>query len=247
MSDNPFERTEMLYGDTAVSVFRHARIAVIGLGGVGSFVVEGLARSGIGFFRLVDFDRIHTSNLNRQLVALHSTLGEFKAEAMRVRVLDINPEATVEVITEFCGQDSRQQWLRDIDYLVDAIDSLNPKAGLLADALSLGVPVISAMGAAGRRDPSRVRLGWLSETRVCPLATRLRKAMRHRGIDTPLQCAWSDEPPVPQRDFESGSHDEWELDRGRKRGTLPSGVIVPAVMGLTIAGYVLEQLTKKKA
>lgn len=240
--DNPFLRTEYLYGKDRMADFAHARVAVIGLGGVGSFAVEALARSGIGFLRLVDFDRIRSSNINRQLGALTSTMGRFKAEVARERVIDINPSVQVEIFTDFCGMESRTVWLHDIDFLVDAIDSLGPKAGLLGEALTLGVPVVSVMGAGGRRDPSRIHLSDLSQTRVCPLASRVRKYLRRQGIDKPLPCVWSDETPLPQLPYEAGSAGEWELERGRKRGTLPSGIIVPAMMGLRAAGYVLESL-----
>jgi tRNA A37 threonylcarbamoyladenosine dehydratase len=242
--DNPFLRTEYLYGQDRVADFANARVAVIGLGGVGSFAVEALARSGIGFLRLVDFDRIRASNLNRQLGALNSTLGRFKAEVARERVLEINPSAKVEIFTDFCGMESRTAWLHDIDFLVDAIDSLGPKAGLLGEALTLDVPIITIMGAAGRRDPSRVKLTDINQTRICPLASRVRKYLRRQGINKQLPCVWSDEAPLPQLPYEAGSAGEWELERGRKRGTLPSGVIVPAVMGLWAAGYVLEHLEK---
>jgi tRNA threonylcarbamoyladenosine dehydratase len=237
-------RTALLYGSEALEAFSNARVAVMGLGGVGSFAVEGLARSGVGFLRLVDFDRFRASNLNRQIGALHSTMGRFKAEVMRERVQDINPTATVEIFTDFCGMESRMPWLADIDFLIDAIDSLGPKAGLLEDALRTGVPLISSMGAAGRRDPSRIHLGTLEESKNCPLASRVRKYLRRQGMRLDFPCLWSDEPPMPQLPHEAGSAGEWELDRGRKRGTLPSSVIVPSIMGMWAAGYTLEKLVR---
>ena len=150
-----FNRTELLFGKEAIEIFQKSKIAVMGLGGVGSFAAEGLVRSGIGSILLVDFDTIGLSNLNRQLPALHSTIGKLKTEAMRDRMLDINPDLDIKIYSDFFDDKSRDQLLQNVDFVVDAIDSLGPKAELLESVYKLKIPVISAMGAAGRFDPDR--------------------------------------------------------------------------------------------
>lgn len=235
-----FQRTGLLYGEEALARFAKLRVGVFGLGGVGCMAAESLARSGVGGFVLIDFDRIKESNINRQLAALHSTLGQTKADAMRARILDINPEADVEAVNAFSDETLRNEIFDRIDVVVDAIDSLGPKIGLIEDAVRRGMPIISVMGAGGRRDPSAIRQGDLKQSRGCPLAKRVRKFLRRRGIEEGVPCVFSTEPTVPQLDYEAGSEQEWELDRGRKRGTLPSAMHIPAIMGLWAASWVLE-------
>ena len=239
-----FQRTALLYGEQALERFQRLTVGVFGLGGVGGMAAESLARSGVGGFVLVDFDRIKPSNLNRQLVALHSTLGQPKAEAMRARILDINPQARVEAVTAFADEDTRGALLSRVDVVVDAIDSLGPKTGLLEDALQRGLPLISVMGAAGRSDPAQIRLDDLSRSQGCPLARRVRRYLRRRGITGGFPVVFSSEVPLAQLSHEAGSEEEWELDRGRKRGTLPSAMHIPAIMGLWAAGWVLDEVTR---
>ncbi len=240
-----FSRTELLFGNEALEIFRKSRVAVMGLGGVGSFAAEALARSGIGAFLLVDFDKVTISNLNRQIPALHSTIGQMKTEAMRDRILDINPEANVEIYSDFCAHESREQLLENIDFVIDAIDSLGPKAGLLEAVHRKKIPVISSMGAASRFDPSKIELCDISKSRICPLAKKVRKYLHKRGITEGIPVIYSYEKPIAQFDYEAGAEAEWVSARGRKRGTLGSVVYLPAIMGMWAASYVLRKLAGK--
>lgn len=240
-----FSRTALLFGEEAIEIFQKSRVAVMGLGGVGSYAAEALARSGIGSFLLVDFDTVGLSNLNRQLPALHSTIGKLKTEVMRTRILDINPRATVEIYSDFCAQESRDFLLKNVDFVVDAIDSLGPKTGLLEDCYRQKIPVISSMGAASRFDPSKIELVDISKSRICPLAKKVRKYLHRRGIEGGIPVIYSYEKPIPQFDHSAGAEAEWVSGRGRKRGTLGSVVYLPAIMGMWAASYVLRKLSGK--
>lgn len=242
---NQFSRTELLFGKEAIEIFQKSRVAVMGLGGVGSYAAEALARSGIGSFLLVDFDTIGLSNLNRQLPALHSTIGKLKTEAMRDRILDINPKAKVEIYSDFCAQESRDFLLENIDFVVDAIDSLGPKTGLLESCYRKNIPMISSMGAASRFDPSKIELVDISKSRICPLAKKVRKYLHRRGIKSGIPVIYSSEKPISQFDHEAGAEEEWVSGRGRKRGTLGSVVYLPAIMGMWATSYVLRKLAGK--
>ena len=191
---NQFSRTALLFGDEAIEIFQQTRVAVMGLGGVGSYAAEALARSGIGSFLLVDFDTVGLSNLNRQLPALHSTIGKMKTEAMRARILDINPKAKVDIYSDFCAHESRDFLLENIDFVVDAIDSLGPKTGLLESCVNKGIPVISSMGAASRFDPSKIELVDISKSKICPLAKKVRKYLNRRGISEGIPVIYSYNP-----------------------------------------------------
>lgn len=215
----------------------------MGMGGVGTYATETLARSGIGRFLLVDFDKITVSNINRQLPALHSNIGEYKTEAMKSRILDINPFAEVEVYNDFCALESRSFLLQNNDFVIDAIDSLGPKVGLLEEAYNLGVKIISVFGAAGRIDPSQIEITDISKTRVCPLGKRVRKFLRRRGIESGITVVFSKEVPIDQFPYEAGSEKDWPVNRGRKRGTLGSVVYIPAIMGMWAASHVLRELS----
>jgi len=242
---NQFSRTELLFGKEAIEKFNKTRVAIMGLGGVGSFAAEALARSGIGAFLLVDFDKVSLSNLNRQSQALHSTIGTMKTEAMKERILNINPKAKVDIYSDFCAIESREFLLKNVDFVVDAIDSLGPKAELLESVYKMKIPVISAMGAAGRVDPSKIVQTDISKTYMCPLARKVRKYLHRRGIYKGIPVLFSTEEPIPQFDFEAGSEEEWVSNRGRKRGTLGSVVYLPAIMGMWATSYVLRKLAGK--
>lgn len=237
-----FSRTELLFGKSALEKFQQSRIAVMGLGGVGSYAAEALARSGIGSFLLVDFDTVSLSNLNRQLPALHSTIGQLKTEAMRDRILDINPQAKVDLHSDFCAQESRDQLLQELDFVVDAIDSLGPKTGLMEACYNRHIPIISAMGAASRFDPAKIELVDISQSRICPLAKKVRKYLHRRGIRQGIPVIYSYEKPIPQFSHAAGAEAEWIAVRGRKRGTLGSVVYLPAIIGMWAASYVLRKL-----
>ena len=177
-----FSRTKLLFGEENLGVFKKTRVAVIGLGGVGSYAVEVLARSGIGKLRLVDFDKITKSNINRQVIALHSTIGRLKTEVMAERIKDINPSIEVEIATDFCDENNREKLLKNLDFVIDAIDSLGPKAGLMADLYHRKIPFISVLGAAGKIDPSLIELTDISKTKICPLARKVRKYLHRKDI-----------------------------------------------------------------
>ena len=181
--DSAWERTAILIGAGGVERLRRAHVLVAGLGGVGSYTAEALARAGIGALTLADHDRVAPSNLNRQLVALRSTIGRRKTEVMAGRVREINPDCRLTLIDDFLSEDQMAHYLAPgFDQIVDAIDSLGSKVALIETAVRLGVPLVSSMGAGGRLDPTRVRAGDLMETRVCPLAREVRSRLRRRGI-----------------------------------------------------------------
>ena len=247
---SPFARLEQLLGKAAVDRFRNSRVAVFGLGAVGSFVVEALARSGIGYLRLVDFDRVDASNINRQIYALHSTLGQEKAALARARVLDINPDCEVDLRTSFVNADSLSQFLSpDLDMVVDAIDGLNAKVSLILGAKQMGLNLISSMGAAGRTDVSMIRTGDLFDTEVCPLARMVRRRLRRRGLSSGVPCVYSIEPPLNKEPFaDKDAVDPLEQDHvdgghGRPRPPIGSATWVPGCFGLTIAGLVAKTLS----
>ncbi|HBT90055.1 tRNA threonylcarbamoyladenosine dehydratase [Desulfobacter sp.] len=246
---SPFARLEQLLGTAAVDRLKHSRVAVFGLGAVGSFVVESLARSGIGYLRLVDFDRLDASNINRQIYALHSTLGLEKAAVARARVLDINPDCEVDLHTSFVNADSLSQFLSpDLDMVVDAIDGLNAKVSLIFGAKEMGLNLVSSMGAAGRIDVSMIRTGDLFDTEVCPLARMVRRRLRRRGLSSGVPCVYSIEPPLNKEPFEDKDavdlleQDHVDGGHGRPRPPIGSAVWVPGCFGLTLAGLVAKTL-----
>ena len=241
-----FARTEQLLGPQAYERLTQARVAIYGLGGVGSFACEALARAGVGHIRLVDHDVVNPSNLNRQLFGLRSTLGLPKVDVAAARIRDINPDCVVEARRAFLNNDSVEGLLEPpLDVIVDAIDSVNAKTALLQTALEQGIPVISSMGAGGRRDGGQIHVGDLFKTHHCPLAAILRKRLRHRGIHEGIRCIYSTElclntlPPNPiDVDAQDGP--------GRARTPLGTLSYMPALFGLRVAqeviGLLLEPL-----
>jgi tRNA threonylcarbamoyladenosine dehydratase len=237
-----FNRTELLFGVEAVQRLHESRVAVIGLGGVGGYACEGLARSGIGRFLIIDFDTVGPTNLNRQIIALHSTVGKPKVEVMRERILDINPEAQVDVFEGFCAIENREQLLLGVDFIVDAIDSLGPKVGLMEEAYHRKIPIISILGAGNRVDPSQVHLADISDTMRCPLARRVRKFLRRRGIACGIPVIYSSEFPIKEFAEDSIPLDETISARGRSRVTIGSVGYMPAIMGMWAASYIIRNI-----
>ena len=237
-----FARTEQLVGAEAMARLAQARVAIFGLGGVGSFACEALARAGVGHLRLVDYGAVDPTNINRQLFALHSTVGRRKVDLAAERVLDINPACEVDLRPGFVDPETVGGFLEGpLDMVVDAIDSLNSTVTLLEAAHNLGLPLVSSMGAGGRLDADQMRVGDLSETLICPLARMVRLRLRRRGISTGIPCVYSIEParnttPYDPRDV--GEHH----GTGRKR--LPIGTVsyMPALFGLRVAQEVLRRL-----
>ena len=195
MEEALFARSALLLGEEALEALARRSVLLFGVGGVGSFVAEGLARSGIGRITLVDNDTVAPSNCNRQLVALHSTLGQPKAQVMRDRILDINPACQAEALCLFYGPETRDAVdFSAYDYVVDAIDTVTAKLLVIQRAKAAGVPVISSMGTGNKLDPSRFRITDIAKTAVCPLARVMRRELKSRGI-AGVDVLWSDEPP----------------------------------------------------
>lgn len=242
MNSTDFSRLELLFGTANLERLKETCVAVVGLGGVGSYAAEVLARSAIGKFILIDFDTIGPSNLNRQIIALHSTIGLPKTEVMRQRILDINPHAQVTLHREFIDQENRHDLLQGADYIIDAIDSLGPKIGMLEYLVKSERCFISIMGAGNRMDPSSIHLATLDKSYNCPLARRVRKFLGRRGIKGKFPCVYSSElPSRPDEDVESP--EELIITRGRQRQTIGSICYMPAIMGMMAAAWVLRSET----
>ena len=226
-----FSRIEMLLGEAAIEKLASKKVAVFGLGGVGSYTAAALARAGVGKLILVDFDEIKPSNINRQLCALHSTVGKPKVEVVKERILDINPDAKVEIFKEFVTKESRDYFDSNVSYVVDAIDTVTAKLDLIERASRLNVPIISCMGTGNKLDPTRFEITDINKTSVCPLAKVMRKELKQRGIKK-LKVLYSKEEPIKQ-----------EVNEGERR-TPGSISFVPSVAGLIIAGEVIKDLIK---
>ncbi|MBQ9349061.1 MAG: tRNA threonylcarbamoyladenosine dehydratase [Oscillibacter sp.] len=203
--EDAFSRTRLLLGGDGMDRLARARVAVFGLGGVGGHACEALARSGVGAFDLIDHDTVSLSNLNRQIIAARSTLGRYKADVMRERILDINPSADVRIYKTFFLPESADAFpFQEYSYILDAVDTVTAKLALAEAAVRYGVPIISAMGAGNKLDPGRLRVADIYETRVCPLARIMRKELRRRGIPS-LKVVYSEEPPRrPIREEDTG-------------------------------------------
>ncbi len=235
---NPYSRTELLLGSDAMQKLKNATVAVFGLGGVGGYVVEALARSGVGALELIDHDTISLTNINRQILATRSTVGQGKAETAKMRVLDIDPNIRVTARTVFYGPDTAAEFdFTEYDYVVDAIDTVTGKLALVTAAQAAGTPIISSMGTGNKLDPTKFQIADISKTSVCPLARIMRKECAKRGIKH-LKVLFSTEDPLPTCP-DPGE----ELPEGRR--ALPGSVaFVPSVAGLIIAGEVIKDLTK---
>lgn len=243
-------RTSLLLGDQAIERLKGARVCVFGMGAVGSYAVEGLARAGVGTLRLVDFDVIREGNINRQLFALRSTLGVAKVRAAAARIRDINPDCQVEAMETFAHVESLPELLGgNPDIILDAVDSVAPKVEILTAAVRLGLPILSSMGAATRLDPNRIFGGDLFQAKGCPLASAIRKRLRRKAITSGIWCVYSEEPvrknavlPPPTNDHESEEDKEYE--RGRKRSTLGSLSTVTGIFGLRLAHEAILRLSQ---
>ena len=235
---NPFSRTELLLGKQAMEKLQNARVAVFGLGGVGGYVAEALARSGVGALELIDHDTLSETNLNRQILATRDTLGMAKAEAAALRAKAINPHIQAVARQIFYTPETAGQFdFTRYDYVVDAIDTVTGKLMLIKAAKAAHVPIISSMGTGNKLDATAFRVADIYDTSVCPLARIMRKECRKRGIDS-LKVVYSEEEPLSPVLSES---DAEELPEGRR--ALPGSVaFVPAVAGLIIAGEVIKDL-----
>ena len=238
--------TELLLGKEKLKKLHESSVTVIGLGAVGSYCVEALARSGIGAVRLVDFDDIKPTNLNRHLYAFTSTIGRKKAEIAGERIHDINPSCKVETLEVFASDETFDMILDNKpDVVIDAIDSLNPKTQLLAACHTRKIPLISCMGAAMRTDPFSVKTGDLFDIKGCPLASRIRKKLRKKGIESGIFCVYSGQKPKTAVSENKIVLSEREYERGRKRKKLGSLSTVTGIFGLAVAHCAIELLTKQ--
>ena len=222
-----FERTARLLGEEAVGSLQGKRVAVFGIGGVGGYLCEALVRSGIGAFDLVDSDRVCESNINRQIIATHATVGQYKVDAMKERMLAINPEVKVEVYRTFFLPENAEDFPFDqYDYVADAVDTVTAKIAIIERAKRFNVPVISAMGAGNKLDPTAFRVADIEKTKVCPLAKVMRRELKNRGIKG-VKVVYSEETPV--------------TPAGDAR-TPASIAFVPSVCGLVMAGEIIKDL-----
>lgn len=231
-----FGRTALLIGDEGIEKLGRCRIAVFGLGGVGSYVVEALARSGVGALDLIDSDRVAPSNINRQIIALHSTIGRLKTEVTQERVHDINPDCVVKTYPIFYLPDTADQFDFSVyDYVVDAIDTVSAKLMLAEECQRIGIPLISSMGTGRKLDPGQFEVADIYQTSVCPLAKVMRYECRKRGIQS-LKVVYSRE--LPAEPAESS-----ETPPPGRRSVPGSIAFVPSTAGLMIAGEVIKDLT----
>ncbi len=233
MQNEAFTRTEALLGEEAVARLARARVAVFGIGGVGGYVCEALARSGVGALDLFDHDTVSVSNINRQIIALRSTVGRPKVEVMRDRIADINPAAIVTTHAIFYTPDNADDFdLSQYDYIADCIDTVSAKIALITRAKAAGVPIIASMGTGNKLDPTRLTVTDLAKTEGCPLARVMRRELRARGI-THLPVLFSPEPPRQAKALEGDDH---------RRSTPASCAFVPSAAGLIIAGKIVCDL-----
>ena len=242
-----YSRTRLLLGQQGIDRLRAARVAVFGVGGVGGYVVEALARSGVGALDLIDDDKVCLSNLNRQIIATHSTLGQYKVDAAAARIRDIDPDIQVRTYKVFYTPETADQFdFSQYSYVVDAIDTVSGKLALVMQARAAGVPVICSMGAGNKLDPTRFEVADLYETSVCPLARVMRAECRKRGIDH-LKVVYSKEPPMaprPEEAMPAGTPDSSPARPGAPKKRAPgSNAFVPSAAGLIIAGQVVCDLT----
>ena len=228
--ESQFSRTELLIGKSGVEKLNKSKVAVFGIGGVGSFVVEGLARAGIGNFILIDNDKVSLSNLNRQIIATRKTLGKNKVEIARKRILEINPNANIEIYQQFFLPDTEGILDESIDYIVDSIDTVTAKIELVIRAQKLNIPIISCMGTGNKLDATKFEVTDIYKTSVCPLAKVMRKELRAKGIKK-LKVVYSKEEPINP------------FDENGERSKVPGSVsFVPSVAGMIIAGEVIKDI-----
>ena len=231
-----FSRTRMLLGEVGVDKLKNSKVLVFGVGGVGSHCIEALARSGVGTLILVDHDTVSLTNINRQVVALHSTIGRQKTEVMRERILDIHPGAQVQALNTFVLEENAGDLItEDLDYVVDAVDTVTAKLAIAEHCNRTGIPLISSMGTGNKLNPSRFRIADIYETAVCPLCRVMRRELKKRGIPK-LKVLYSDEQPV---DTKAVQTDE---EAGEKRSIPGSVAFVPPVAGILIAREVILDL-----
>lgn len=230
-----FDRTALLLGDGAMEKLKNAHMAVFGIGGVGGYVCEMLTRSGLGHITLIDSDTVSVTNRNRQIIALESTVGENKTEVMKKRLLDINPDLTVEALNIFYTPENAGDYPLDkYDYIADCIDTMSSKIELILRAKAADVPIISAMGAGNKLDPTKLEAADIYKTSVCPLARTLRYELRKRGVKS-LRVVYSKEEPIKPK-----GNVEAECKGARSRHIPASAAFVPSAMGIVMASEIVR-------
>lgn len=235
MENNWLERTELLLGNEKLRLLKQANVLVVGLGGVGAYAAEMIARSGVGRMTIVDSDNVQASNINRQLIALHSTTGKSKSMLLADRIKDINPEILLTVIQEYIRDESTDELLdRGFDYVVDAIDTLSPKVNLIKGCLDRSIPVVSCMGAGAKTDPTLLEIKDISKTHHCPLAHMLRKRLHKAGIRKGFYAVFSPEP------VREGSMITCE--EANKKSNVGTISYMPAIFGCSCASVVVRSL-----
>ena len=246
---NQFSRTELLIGKEGIEKLKNSKVAIFGIGGVGSFVVEGLVRAGVEKFVLIDDDKICLTNLNRQIIATRKTIGKYKAEVAKERILEINPNANVEVYKEFYMPDSKTNIInKELSYVVDCVDTVTAKIEIIMQAKKENIPVISSMGTGNKLDPTKFEITDIYKTNICPLAKVMRKELRKRNIES-LKVIYSEEEPIKPDDTSSSScKTNCICPPGTKRkctirNQVPGSIsFVPSVAGLMIAGEIVKDI-----
>lgn len=249
MSDQ-FARTELLLGKVAMETLKKSRVAIFGVGGVGGYVCEALARSGIGHFDLIDNDKVSLTNLNRQIIATHKTIGRNKVEVMKERILEINPDANVRIYKSFFLPENADEFpFEEYNYIVDAVDTVTAKIELVMKAEEKKIPVISSMGAGNKLDASQFKVADIYQTKVCPLAKVMRHELKKRNVKK-LKVVYSEEIPMQLsvNQIVVSQEEEREISveepTAGKRSIPGSVAFVPSVAGLIIAGEVIKDLSK---
>lgn len=247
---NQFSRTQLLLGADNMERLSKAKVAVFGIGGVGGYVVEALVRSGVGHFVLVDDDKVCLTNINRQIIATRKTVGQYKVDVMKERILDINPDAEVEVRKCFYLPENAHEFdFSEYSYVVDAVDTVTAKIEIIMRAKECGVPVISSMGAGNKLDPAAFQIADIYKTTMCPLAKVMRRELKKRGVKK-LKVVYSNEKPTrPLDDMSISCRTNCVCPPGAKhkcteRRDIPGSVaFVPSVAGLILAGEIIKDLT----
>ena len=250
---NQFSRTQLLLGADNMDRLSNAKVAVFGIGGVGGYVVEALARSGVGSFVLVDDDKVCLTNINRQIIATRKTVGKYKVDVMKERILEINPDADVEVRKCFYLPENAHEFpFEEYSYVVDAVDTVTAKIEIIMRAKAAEIPVISCMGAGNKLDASAFQVADIYKTKMCPLAKVMRRELKARGVKK-LKVVYSEEEPIrPLEDtsnncnVEETCQENLEYKAAKRRSTPGSVAFVPSVAGLIIAGEVIKDLAKCK-
>ena len=237
--ENQFLRTELLIGKENIEKLHNLKVAIFGIGGVGSFVVEALARAGIENFVLIDNDVVDITNINRQIIATHSTIGKAKVEIGKERILDINPNAKVQALQIYFDKNSKEILDKSIDYVIDCIDTVSSKIELIVKAKNLQIPIISCMGTGNKLDPSKFEITDIYKTNICPLAKVIRKELKKREIKE-LKVLYSKEEPIKIKKLNNKNE---ILENSKFKKQVPGSIsFIPSVAGLIIAGEVIKDL-----